>query len=79
MRKRMMKTIFVEDEDTAVQIDIMLSSMHAVGADIDFDIDWEEVPEEEEEEGIGHARLTPQEAYDHDNPPLRDDPMEYER
>jgi len=27
----------------------------------------------------GHAPYTQQEAYDHENPPLRDDPMEFER
>ncbi len=33
----------------------------------------------DDDDGIGHTRLTQQEAYDHENPPLRDDPMEYER
>lgn len=33
----------------------------------------------DEDDGIGHARLTQQEAYDHDNPPMQDDPMENER
>jgi len=39
---------------------------------------WEDEPDDEPET-FGHARLTGQELYDHENPPMRDDPMAFER
>jgi len=37
------------------------------------------VIEHDDDDGIGHARLTDQEAYDIENPPMRDNPMDWER
>lgn len=45
----------------------------------EFDVEADGPLYDEEDDGIGHARLTPQEAYDHDHPPMRDDPMATER
>lgn len=48
-------------------------------ADRRAEVDERDYDTSDDDDGIDHAGLTPQEAYDHYNPPMRDDPMEFER
>lgn len=46
--KRLLKTVYVDDEDTARQIDAVLEAMRAVGAEVDYDPEWEEEEPEQQ-------------------------------